>query len=182
VRASRLIEQARRELKLRHYSRRTNKAYTLWIRRFLKFHEGREASSLGQDDVTAFLTSLAVDLNVSASTQNQALSAILFLYRVVLRLPLPWLDEVVRAKRPKRLPVVLSREEVRRVLDRLEGLSRLIAMLPYGSGMRLLECCELRVKDVDFDRNEITVRAGKGRKDRMTMLPLATRAPFDGTS
>jgi integron integrase len=131
---------------------------------------------MGAPEVTAFLTSLAVQDKVAASTQNQALSALLFLYRAVLGLDLPWLDDVVRAKRPQYLPVVLTRDEVRAVLQRLDGVPRLMALLLYGAGHRLLECCRLRVKDVDFGLNQIVVRDGKGRKDRMTMLPAAVKA------
>jgi integron integrase len=130
---------------------------------------------MGAPEVTAFLTSLAVDGHVSASTQNQALSALLFLYREVLEHDLPWLEDVVRAKRPRRLPVVLTREEVGAVLDALEGIPRLVALLLYGSGLRLLEGLRLRVKDVDFGSNQITVRSGKGDKDRVTLLPAAAR-------
>jgi integron integrase len=131
---------------------------------------------MGAPEVTAFLTSLAVQDKVAASTQNQALSALLFLYRAVLGLDLPWLDDIVRAKRPQYLPVVLTRDEVRAVLQRLDGVPRLMALLLYGAGHRLLECCRLRVKDVDFGLNQIVVRDGKGRKDRMTMLPAAVKA------
>ncbi len=127
-------------------------------------------------EITAFLTSLAVDGRVAASTQNQALSALLFLYRDVLEVDLPWLDGIVRAKRPERLPVVLTREEVRAVLGRLDGMPRLMACLLYGAGLRVLECCRLRVQDVDFSANQIVVRGGKGDKDRVTMLPAAVKA------
>jgi integron integrase len=131
---------------------------------------------MGAAEVTSFLTSLAVRDKVAASTQNQALSALLFLYREVLGVELPWLDDVVRAKRPQYLPVVLTRDEVRAVLQRLEGVPRLMAILLYGAGLRLLECCRLRVKDVDFATNQIVIRDGKGRKDRVTMLPAAVKA------
>ena len=131
---------------------------------------------MGAVEVTAFLTSLAVSSKVAASTQNQALSALLFLYRAVLGVELPWLDDVVRAKRPPHLPVVLTRDEVRAVLQRLDGVPRLMAILLYGTGLRLLECCRLRVKDVDFAMNQITIRDGKGHKDRPTMLPDAVKA------
>jgi integron integrase len=130
---------------------------------------------MGAPEVTAFLTSLAVHDKVAASTQNQALSALLFLYREVLGVELPWLDDVVRAKRPQHLPVVLTRDEVRAVLQRLDGVPRLMALLLYGAGLRLLECCRLRVKDVDFARNQILIRDGKGHKDRVTMLPAAVK-------
>ena len=131
---------------------------------------------MGGAEVTAFLTSLAVDRKVAASTQNQALSALLFLYREVLGVELPWLDDVVRAKRPQHLPVVLTRDEVHSVLQRLDGVPRVMAILLYGAGLRLLECCRLRVKDVDFATNQIVIRDGKGRKDRATMLPAAVKA------
>ena len=130
---------------------------------------------MGAPEVTKFLTSLAVDGHVAASTQNQALSALLFLYRDVLAVDLPWLDGIVRAKRPERLPVVLTRQEVRAVLQRLTGVPRLMAYLLYGAGLRVLECCRLRVQDLDFVRNQITVRGGKGDKDRVTMLPAAIK-------
>ena len=146
-----------------------------WIRRFILFHRKRHPIDMGAPEVTQFLSSLVVAKNVAASTQNQALSAILFLYRDVLQQDLAWLDDVVRSKRPARLPVVLTREEVRAVLQRMHGVPRLMAILLYGSGLRLLECARLRVKDVDFARNQITVRAGKGDKDRMTMLPAVIK-------
>ena len=167
----RLLDRVREALRARHYSRRTEKAYVHWIRRYIFFHGKRHPAEMGAPEVTAFLTSLAVAGRVAASTQNQALSALLFLYRDVLAVDLPWLDGVVRAKRPERLPVVLTREEVRAVLQRLRGVSHLMACLLYGAGLRVLECCSLRVQDVDFARNQITVRAGKGDKDRVTMLP-----------
>jgi site-specific recombinase XerD len=131
---------------------------------------------MGAPELTRFLSSLAVDRKVAASTQNQALSALLFLYRAVLELDLPWLDDVVRAKRPQRLPIVLTREEVRAALQPLEGVPRLMAHLLYGAGLRLLECCRLRVQDVDFASNQIVVRTGKGEKDRVTMLPAVVKA------
>jgi integron integrase len=162
-------------MRARHYSRRTEKAYVAWIRRFIFFHRKRHPLEMGAGEVTQFLSSLVVDKNVAASTQNQALSAILFLYRDVLEQDLPWLDDVVRSKRPARLPVVLTREEVRAVLQRMHGVPRLMAILLYGAGLRLLECARLRVKDVDFPRNQITVRAGKGDKDRITMLPAVIK-------
>ena len=131
---------------------------------------------MGADEVTAFLTALAVRDKVAASTQNQALSALLFLYREVLGVDLPWLEDVVRAKRPQYLPVVLTRDETRALLQQLNGVPRVMALLLYGTGLRLLECCRLRVKDVDFAANQIVIRDGKGRKDRVTMLPAATKA------
>jgi len=170
-----VLRQVRRAIRTRHYSRNTEAAYTLWIRRFLRYTEGRDPREARSDEVSAFLTSLAVDHKVSASTQNQALAAILFLFRDALRLDLPWLVDMVRAKRPQRLPVVLTRDEVRAVLGRMSGVTGLMALLLYGSGMRLLECCRLRIKDVDFGRPEIIIREGKGDRDRRTMLPTGLR-------
>jgi integron integrase len=166
----RLLVALRAELRARHYSRRTERAYAGWIRRLILATGKRHPAELGPQDLSAFLTSLATDARVAASTQNQALSAILFLYRHVLRLELPWLDDIVRAKRPHHLPVVLTRDEVRAVLDELDGTTSLMAAILYGSGLRLLECCRLRVADVDFGRHEIVVRRGKGGRDRRTML------------
>ena len=172
----RLLDRVRQAIGAHHYSRRTEKAYVHWIKRYIFFHGKRHPAELGAAEVTAFLTSLAVDSKVAASTQNQALSALLFLYREVLGVELPWLDDVVRAKRPLHLPVVLTRDEIRAVLQRLDGVPRLMAVLLYGAGLRLLECCRLRVKDVDFASNQITVRDGKGHKDRATVLPAAVKA------
>jgi len=172
----RLLERLRHAVIARHYSRRTGKAYVLWVRRFILFHRRRHPEEMGASEVSAFLTHLAVRDRVSASTQNQALNAILFLYRHVLKIDLPWLDEVVRAKHSRRLPVVLSREELRAVLDQMQGVPKLMSMLLYGAGLRLLECARLRVKDVDFRANEIVVRAGKGGKDRRTILPQRARS------
>jgi len=171
----RLLDRVRAAIRARHYSRRTEKAYVAWIRRFILFHQKRHPAEMGGAEVTQFLSALVVDKNVAASTQNQALSAILFLYRDVLEQDLPWLDDIVRSKRAVRLPVVLTREEVRAVLQRMSGVPRLMAILLYGAGLRLLECARLRVKDVDFARNQITVRAGKGDKDRVTMLPAGVK-------
>jgi integron integrase len=171
----RFLDTVRSTLRTRHYSRRTEEAYVAWIRRFIVFHGKRHPADMGAAEVSRFLTWLAVDRQVAASTQNQALGALLFLYRAVLEVDLPWLDDVVRARRPARLPIVLTRDEVRLVLDGLTGAPRLMAYLLYGSGLRLLECCRLRVQDVDFDANQIVVRAGKGDKDRLTMLPTAVK-------
>jgi integrase len=171
----RLLERVRYAVRVRHYSRRTEKAYVAWIRRYILFHRKRHPSEMGAGEVTQYLSSLAVEGKVAASTQNQALSALLFLYREVLHQDLPWLDDVVRAKRPARLPVVLTRDEVRAVIRQLRGTPRLMAILMYGSGLRLLECARLRVKDVDFGRHQIVVRAGKGDKDRITTLPTVIR-------
>jgi integron integrase len=167
----RLLDRVRDAIRARHYSRRTEKAYVHWIKRYIFFHGKRHPAEMGAPEVTKFLTALAVDGGVAASTQNQALSALLFLYREVLAVDLPWLDAVVRAKRPERLPVVLTREEVRAVLLRLTGVPHLMACLLYGAGLRVLECCRLRVQDLDVARHQITVRSGKGDKDRVTMLP-----------
>ena len=174
----RLLDQVRAAIRLRHYSRRTEKAYAGWVRRFILFHEKRHPAEMGKAEVTRFLSHLAVEARVSASTQNQALSALLFLYGQVLNQELGWLDEIVRAKRPARLPVVLSREEVRALLRSLTGVEALMAALLYGAGLRLLECCSLRVKDVDFSRGEILVRDGKGARDRVTLLPAAVATPL----
>ena len=159
----RLLDRVREAIRARHYSRRTEKAYVHWIRRFIFFHDKRHPADMGAVEVSAFLTSLAVRDKVAASTQNQARSALLFLYREVLGVELPWLDDVVRAKRPQYLPVVLTRDETRAVLQRLNGVPRVMALLLYGAGLRLLECCRPRVKDVDFATNQIVIRDGKGR-------------------
>ena len=167
----RLLDRVRGSLRARHYSFRTEKAYVAWIRRYLAFHRMRHPLEMGTAEITAFLTALAVRLNVSASTQKQAFSAVLFLYREVLDRELAGLDRVVRAKPPVRLPLVLGRQEVASLLGCLRGTPLLMASLLYGSGLRLLECARLRVKDVDFDRRELVVRDGKGGKDRVTILP-----------
>ncbi len=167
----RLLDQVRDSLRLRHYSLRTEQAYIGWIKRFILFHKKRHPSEMGEQEITAFLTYLAVDKHVSASTQNQALSAILFLYKEVLKQELEWLDGVVRAKRPQRLPTVLNREETARLLRELTGIYSIMANLMYGTGMRLMECLHLRVLDVDFGYRQITIRSGKGNKDRSTVLP-----------
>jgi integron integrase len=169
----RLYDSIIEVLRVHHYSLRTERAYVGWIRRFLEFHHGQHPLQMAEPEVTAFLSHLAVDGHVAASTQNQALSALLFLYQQVLNVKLDWLDDVVRAKRPKRLPVVLSRDEVRRVLSHLDGAYRLNGLLLYGSGLRLLESLRLRIKDVDFALGQVIVRQGKGDKDRRTMLPAA---------
>lgn len=174
----RLLDQVREAIRLRHYSIRTEQAYTDWIRRFILFHGKRHPREMGAAEVERFLTHLAVEGRVAASTQNQALSALLFLYRTVLKVDLPWLGEMTRAKRPGRLPVVLTVEEVRRVLARIDGQQGLMADLLYGAGLRLLECVRLRVKDLDFEMRQITVRDGKGEKDRMTMLPQSVLEPL----
>jgi integron integrase len=167
----RLLDQMRDRLRTQHYSYRTEQQYLFWVRRFILFHGKRHPRDLGSNEVTTFLTHLAVDRRVAAATQSQALSAVLFLYRKVLEIELPSLDSVVRAKTPKRLPVVLTAAEVKSVLGQLSGEYRLIAGVLYGSGLRLLEALRLRVKDIDFDYRQIVVRDGKGAKDRVTMLP-----------
>jgi integron integrase len=172
------LDRLRAALRARHYSRRTEKAYVFWTRRFIYWNKLRHPESMGAPEVAAFLSWLAIERKVSASTQNQALAALLFLYRDVLGQDLPWLDDVVRAKAPHHVPVVLTRDEVKSILDRLEGIPQLMATLLYGAGLRLLECARLRVKDLDFGRNEITVRAGKGGKDRVTMLPSTIKTPL----
>jgi integron integrase len=176
--APKLLDQVRGKIRLKHYSIRTEQAYVDWIKRFILHFGKRHPRELGAADVEAFLTHLAVAGNVAASTQNQAKSALLFLYREVLEMELPWLDNVERAKAPKRLPVVLTRDEVHAVLSRLSGTHWLIASLLYGAGLRIMEALRLRVKDVEFSRNEILVRDGKGFKDRVTMLPAALAAPL----
>lgn len=167
----RLLAQVRVRIRFKHYSLRTEQAYVDWIKRFIRFHGNRHPSELSAGDVEQFLTHLASDLNVAASTQNQAQSALLFLYREVLALELPRLDGVVRAKTASRLPTVLTRSEVARLLDAFGIAHRLVAELLYGTGMRIMEAVRLRVKDVDLERREILVRDGKGAKDRVTVLP-----------
>lgn len=169
-----LLDRVRSRLRVKHYSLRTEQAYVGWIRRFILANGKLHPRQLGGREVEAFLTRLATEGHVAAGTQNQALAALLFLYREVLGQALPWMDGVVRAKRPRRLPVVLTRDEVRRLLAQLSGREWLMAALLYGSGMRLMECLRLRVKDVDFQRNDITVREGKGNKDRHVPLPQVT--------
>ena len=176
--APRLLDQVRDALRTRHYSRRTEKAYVGWIRRFVIFNGKRHPREMGEAEITRFLSHLAVKRQVSASTQNQALTALLFLYRDVLGIELEWLDEIVRAKRPQRLPVVLTRREVRVLLGRCGARRGSWRRCSTGPGLRLLECARLRVKDVDFERGEILVRDGKGRKDRVTMLPASLKEPL----
>lgn len=176
--APKLLDQVRGKIRLKHYSIRTEQAYVDWIKRFILHFDKRHPRELGAAEVEAFLTHLAVAGNVAAATQNQAKSALLFLYREVLETELPWLDNVERARAPKRLPVVLTREEVQGVLGRLTGTHWLIASLLYGAGLRIMEGLRLRVKDVEFSRREILVRDGKGFKDRVTMLPAALAAPL----
>ena len=176
--SSPLLASVRDAVRVRHYSPRTADAYVGWIRRFIKFSGLRHPRELGPSDVTRFLTSLAVDRDVSSSTQNQALSALVFLYKDVLELPIGWLTALVRAKRPARVPVVLTKAEVRAVFERLRGRApvELVVQLLYGSGMRLLEALRLRVKDVDLSKHELVVRGGKGDRDRRTMLPESLKS------
>ena len=171
----RLLDRVREAIRARHYSRRTEKTYVTWIRRYILFHGKRHPAEMGARELERFLTWLDVEGKVTAATQNQALSPLLFLYRQVLQQEVPWLNGMVRAKQPQRLPVVLTRDEVRAMLQHLEGVPHLMALLLYGAGLRLLECARLRVKDVDFASNQITVRSGKGAKDRTTMLPAALK-------
>jgi integron integrase len=185
-----LLERFREAIRVRHYSLRTERAYRYWIGKYLRFHGSKDPADMGASEVTAFLSHLASEEQVAAATQDQALAALLFLYKSVLEVELPWLNDVVRAKRPHRLPTVLERREVRALLDAMYGPHGLMARLMYGTGMRIGECVALRVKDVNLERREIVVRDGKGGKDRMTVLPqllaqpladqvLATRKVFD---
>jgi len=178
LRDSLLFDEVRRRLRVKHYSLRTERVYLQWIRRFVFMNDGRHPRDMGGAEVERFLSHLATEGDVAASTQNQALAALLFLYRQVLKADLPWMEEVVRAKRPRRVPTVLSREEVQRLLAAMDGRTWLLASLLYGTGMRLLECLRLRIKDVDFSRNEIIVRDGKGGKDRHTVLPRKLADPL----
>ena len=173
-----LLERVRQAIRARHFSRRTEDAYVLWIRRYIVFHGKLHPARLGADAIAAFLTWLAVERHVSASTQNQALSALLFLYREVLMVDLGPIDHVPRASTPDHVPVVLSPGEVRAVMEHVQGVPRLVVSLLYGAGLRLQESLELRVKDLDFERGEIVVRRGKGQKDRRTMLPDAVKEPL----
>lgn len=175
----RIGDRARAAMRLRHFSPRTEKAYLHWMRRYYEFHGRRNPKELGAEHVTTFLSSLAKRDHVAASTQNQALAALLFLYREILGTDLPWLNDVVRARSPQRIPVVLTRDEVRAVLAKMEGTPKLMATLLYGAGLRLLECCRLRIKDIDLARNQLIVRRGKGDKDRVTMLPLAIKPALE---
>ena len=172
------MQAVRQRVRFRPYSLRTERAYIQWIRRFIAFHGRRHPREMGAPEVTAFLGDLATNGQVAAATQNQALAAILFLYKEVLEIELPWLENIPRAKRTHHLPTVLTREEVARLIDHLSGVHALMARLQYGSGMRLMECLRLRVKDVDLERREITVRQGKGAKDRVTMLPATLVGPM----
>lgn len=178
VEAPRLLDQVKARLRVKHYSLRTEVAYIDWIKRFIWFHDKRHPKGMGAPEIEAFLSHLAVERSVSASTQNQAKSALLFLYKEVLGMDLPWLDNVTQAKVPKRMPVVLTKEEVQAVLVGMDGTLWLIASLLYGSGLRVMESLRLRVKDLDLARREILVREGKGFKDRVTMLPVRLVEPL----
>jgi integron integrase len=174
----RLMDQMHEALRSRHYAKRTEKTYCQWVVRYIRFHKLRHPAEMGEAEINAFLTHLAVEGHVSASTQTQALSALLFLYRHVLGVEVGDLGDLVRARKPKRLPVVLTREEVRGLLGNLQGDRWLMASLMYGSGLRLMECLRLRVLDIDFESSELTVRDGKGGKDRVTMLPSSLHEPL----
>jgi len=178
VKPESLLRQIKQVLRARHYSRSTEKTYCHWVLRFIHFHKGRHPADMGEAEINGFLSHLALRAKVSASTQNQALSAILFLYRGLLRRKIGKLGDLVRARRPKRLPVVMTKQEARSVLGRLEGSVWIIACLMYGAGLRLRECLRLRVQDVDFGANQIAIRDGKGFKDRVTLLPELVKKPL----
>lgn len=173
-----VLDRVRERCRVRHYSMRTEQAYVAWIWRFIRANEGRHPRALGGAEVEVFLTRLATEGKVAAATQNQALAALLFLYREVLGVELPWMESVVRAKQPRRVPVVLSRDEVTRLLAMLDGQVWVMGALLYGTGIRLMECLRLRLKDVDFERQEIIIRSGKGGKDRRVPLPQRLREPL----
>ena len=173
-----MLEQLRNAIRVRHYRYRTEQSYVDWVRRFVLFHGKRHPREMGAEEVSAYLTHLARERNVAASTQNQALSALLFLYKHVLGIALPWMNSIERAKRPVRVPVVLTREEVGALFAQMQGTRWLMAALLYGAGLRLRECLKLRVKDLDFACHQLVVRDGKGGKDRVTMLPAALAEPL----
>lgn len=175
---SKLLDQTRAVMRMRHYSYKTEKIYIYWMKQYFYFHKLRHPLEMGAAEVEAFLTHLAVNQTVAASTQNQALCALLFLYREVLQVDLPWLKNFTPAKKPQRLPVVLTKEEVNLILARLSGVNWIIANLLYGSGLRLIEALRLRVKDLDFEYKQVTVRDGKGAKDRVTVLPEKLLEPL----
>jgi len=177
-RPKKLLDQVREAIRLKHYSLSTEETYVAWIRRYILFHNKRHPNEMGSKEIETFLTHLAIKENVAASTQNQALSALLFLYRYVLQKDLDGPIDALRAQKPKRLPTVLTKEEVRKVISHLPGTPRLMASLLYGSGLRLMECLRLRVKDLDFAQRQIIVRDGKGQQDRVTMLPESLIAPL----
>ncbi len=175
----RLLDRVHNLMRALHLSPRTEEAYVQWIRRFILFHGKRHPLDMGEQEIVRFLSHLATEGKVSASTQNQALSALLFLYKDVLQRQVEWLEGVVRARKPVRLPLVLSRDEAAALLSKLDGVPRLMASLLYGSGLRLMECCRLRVKDLDLKRGEIAIRDGKGFKDRVTLVPATLRQPLE---
>lgn len=166
-----LLDRVRAKIRLKHYSYRTEKTYINWIKRFILFHNKRHPSDMGVREIECFLTALAVQHNVAASTQNQAFNAVIFLYREVLDKEVNGIEKVIRAKKPQRLPTVLSRVEVKAIIEHTEGVYRLVIRLLYGTGMRVMECLQLRIKDIDYERKEIMIRGGKGAKDRVTVLP-----------
>jgi len=178
VRGPRLLDRFRDAARVRHLARSTERVYSHWVRRYILYHGKRHPLEMREPEVNAFLTDLAVRGHVSASTQNQALAAILFLYDAVLERPLGRIDDVIRARRPRRLPVVLTPAEVERVISQLSGEPWMVAMLLYGAGLRLMEALRLRVKDVDFERRELTIREAKGNKDRVTVLPAGLAEPL----
>jgi len=170
-----LLDQVRDLIRLRQYSIRTEQAYVSWIKRFILFHDKKHPNEMGKNEIEAFLTHLAKNMNVASSTQNQAFNALLFLYKQVLDQPLDEKINAVRAKKPRRLPTVMTNEEAMKVINNLSGPNKLMAKLLYGSGLRLMECIRLRVKDVDFGMNQIMVRDGKGKIDRVTVLPESVK-------
>jgi len=170
----RLLDQVRNALRLKHYSMRTEETYVGWIKRYIFFHNKRHSKDMGDEEIKSFLTNLAVNRNVAASTQNQAFNALLFLYREVLKQEFGDISGVVRAKKPRRLPVVFTKEEVRAIIDQLDGSKWLMAQLMYGAGLRVMECMRLRIKNIDFSYQQITVRDGKGGNGRVNMLPGIT--------
>lgn len=178
VQPPRLLDQLRRCIRDKHYSLRTERSYVYWARWYIRFHGLRHPAEMGAPEIQTFLSYLANERNVSASTHHQALCALLFLYKNVLQIELPWLDHLQRPVKPARRPTVLTRQELELVFAQMEGVYLLIARLLYGTGMRLMECAQLRIKDIDFQRREITIRQGKGGKDRITMLPLSLVPPL----
>ena len=174
----RLLDQVRDRIRLKHYSIRTEESYLSWIKRFILYHGKRHPKDMGEKEIEAFLTHLAVELKVASSTQNQAFNAILFLYRDVLHMHLDNQINAVRAKKPKKMPTVMTKSETSRVIGAMSGVHKLIAMMLYGCGLRTMECIRLRVKDVDFEMNQIMVRDGKGMKDRVTVLPDTVKPPL----
>jgi len=173
-----LLDQVREKIRVKHYSYRTEQAYVQWVKRFILFHNKKHPKDMGEQEITQFLSHLAVNRNISASTQNQALCAIVFLYKHVLNKDLNEFGNIQWAKRPKRLPVVFSKNEIRQILDEMSGIYKVMATLLYGAGLRLTECLQLRVKDIDFDYQQIAVRSGKGEKDRVTVLPESVTEPL----